>query len=76
MLNEIEVCESCYSCNIIVAKQPNSQYPNEDYVQCMDCEHVSNWSLIRYVEKMCTDCGKDSDYRTAHQYDEGDIIYE
>tara|TARA_R100000234_G_scaffold102798_1_gene72131 strand:- start:214 stop:444 length:231 start_codon:yes stop_codon:yes gene_type:complete len=69
-MNEIEVCENCYSCNITIAKQPNSKYPNEEYVQCNDCKNISIWSLVRYVEKQCVNCKEDSDYRTAHEYDE------
>ena len=69
-MKEIEVCESCYSCNIVVAKQPNSKYPNETYIECVECGHLSNWSLVRYVEKKCVNCKEDSDYRTAHEYDE------
>ena len=61
---EIEVCENCYSCNISVTNGEPT------IVTCNDCEHVSDWSLIRFVEKECVDCGRDSDYRTAHQYDE------
>ena len=60
---EIEVCENCYSCNIVITN-------GQKIVICHDCENVSDWSLTRYVEKECVDCGKDSDYRTAHQYDE------
>ena len=69
-MQEIEVFEIFYTCNIIVAKQPNSKYPTETYIACVECSHISNWSLVRYVEKECVNCKQDSDYRTAHEYDE------